>query len=214
MSRHDAGALLRRWLVLALGALTLMTGVAASINAGIGTGSWQALETGLVATTGLGLGWVVVLESLVALAVAWLLLDQPPGPATVLIALAGGPVIQAMTGVLPMAEGWPGGLAMLVVGSLAIGVGVGLYVPAELGPTAQDSLFVGLYRKLGWRPGVAKFLSDAALVVVGWILGGQVGVGTVIVTLLVPPVVDVVLPRGHRLAGTMGPAPVATTTAI
>lgn len=206
-TRSRWSGLARRWLVLSVGVTLLLTGVAATINAGIGVSSWQVFETGLAATTGLPLGWVLVLESVAVLLIAWLALGIRPGPATVLLALAGGPAIDGLMAILPTPVGWPGSLAMLVVGSALIGVGISLYVPAELGPSAQDSLFVGLYRRLGIRPGIAKFGTDVALVAVGWVLGGQVGVGTVIVTVAVPPMIDRLMPVGHRLAAT--PIPVA-----
>ena len=146
-----------------------------------------------------------VVESVVVLLLAWVALGIRPGPATILLAVGGGPVIDGLLTVLPTPSGWPGALAMLVVGSAMIGVGISLYVPAELGPSAQDSLFVGLYRRLGIRPGTAKFVTDAILVAVGWVLGGQVGVGTIIVTLAVPVAIDRMMPVGHRLAGTPVP---------
>ncbi len=199
-----ASALARRWAVLLVGVCFLVTGVAASINAGIGVASWQVFETGLAAVTGAPLGWVLLVESVAVLVLAWLALGIRPGPATVLLALAGGPAIDALTGLLPSPSGFLPALGMLVVASVLIGVGIGLYVPAELGPSAQDSLFVGLYRRFGFRPGVAKFGTDVVLVVVGWLLGGQVGVGTVVVTILIPPLIDLLMPWGHRLAGTAG----------
>ncbi|MBY5162686.1 YczE/YyaS/YitT family protein [Salsipaludibacter albus] len=198
-------ALARRWAVLSVGITFLVTGVAASINAGIGVASWQVFETGLAAVTGAPLGWVLLVESVAVLLLAWLALGIRPGPATVLLALAGGPAIDLLTDLIPHPTGFGPALAMLVVSSTMIGVGIGLYVPAELGPSAQDSLFVGLYRRLGIRPGVAKFTTDVVLVVAGWLLGGQVGVGTVVVTVLIPPLIELVMPWGHRLAGTVGP---------
>lgn len=201
-----ARGLVRRWVVLLVGVTILVSGVAASINAGIGVASWQVFETGLAAVTGLPLGWILLLESVVVLLVAWLALGIRPGPATVLLALAGGPAIDWLTGALPTPDAFGWALAMLVVGSVMIGVGISLYVPAELGPSAQDSLFVGLYRRLGLRPGVAKFGTDLALVLAGWLMGGQVGIGTVLVTVLIPPMIDLLMPVGHRIAGT--PVPV------
>jgi uncharacterized membrane protein YczE len=192
----------RRWGVFLLGVLMLGTGVALSITADVGVGSWQVFETGLVETTGLPFGIVVIIESLVALTLAWVWLKQPPGIATVVIALGLGPLVGVLLEVLPTPGTLPLGLAQFAVGTLGIGVGVGFYVAAELGPSAQDALFVGLYRHYPMRPGTARFLLDASLVVGGFALGGQLGLGTVVITLGLPFVVEPALRVGHRLAGT------------
>lgn len=192
----------RQWLVFLAGAAMLGLGVALSITADVGVGSWQVLETGLVERTGQPFGLVVVVESLVALALAWLWLRQPPGIATVVIALGLGPLVGVVLGLLPAPTSLVAGIAQFGVGTVLLGCGVGFYVAAGLGPSAQDALFVGLYRRYPIRPGVARFLLDATLVALGWVLGGQLGVGTVVVTLGLPVVVEPALRAGHRLART------------
>lgn len=192
----------RRWAVFLLGITLLGGGVALSVTADVGVGSWQVLETGLVEATGLPFGVVVILESLVALTLAWVWLKQPPGIATIIIALGLGPLVGVLLEVLPAPASMPLGVAQFALGTLCIGVGVGFYVAAELGPSAQDALFVGLYRHYPLRPGTARFLLDGSLVLGGWALGGQLGIGTVVVTLGLPLVVEPALRVGHRLAGT------------
>lgn len=192
----------RRWLVFLLGVTLLGSGVALSITADVGVGSWQVLETGLVEATGLPFGVVVIAESLVALALAWVWLRQPPGIATVVIALGLGPLVGVLLEVLPAPASTALGVGQFALGTICIGVGVGFYVAAELGPSAQDALFVGLYRHYPIRPGTARFALDATLVLLGFALGGQLGVGTLVVTLGLPFVVEPALTVGHRLAGT------------
>lgn len=205
----------RRWLVFLLGVTLLGSGVALSITADVGVGSWQVLETGLVETTGLSFGMVVIVESFVALALAWVWLRQPPGIATFVIALGLGPLIGLLLGVLPAPASTSLGVVQFALGTVLIGTGVGFYVAAELGPSAQDALFVGLYRRYPIRPGVARFGLDATLVVMGFALGGQLGVGTVVVTLGLPFVVEPALSVGHRLADTrpLGTEPTGHTVA-
>lgn len=192
----------RRWLVFLLGVTCLGSGVALSVTADVGVGSWQVLETGLVEATGLSFGVIVILESLVALTLAWVWLRQPPGIATVVIALGLGPLIGVVLEVLPAPASLAWGVAQFAVGTALIGTGVGFYVAAELGPSAQDALFVGLYRRYPIRPGTARFALDASLVVLGFLLGGQLGIGTVVVTLGLPVVVEYALRLGHRMADT------------
>lgn len=201
-TRHAPLGTPRRWLVFLLGTALLGSGVALSITAGVGVGSWQVLETGLVEATGWPFGVVVIVESLVALALAWVWLRQPPGIATVVIAFGLGPLVGVLLDVIPVPTSTALGVGQFAVGTLFIGVGVGFYVAAELGPSAQDALFVGLYRRYTIRPGVARFALDATLVVLGFALGGQLGVGTLVVTVGLPFVVEPALTVGHRLAGT------------
>lgn len=194
--------LARRWAVLCLGLPVLVIGVAMTITSGLGVGSWQVFELALTDLTGLRLGTIIVIESIVAVAIAWSWLGQAPGPGTLVLALGAGPFIEWSLTWLPAPTTLAPSLALLVTGSALVALGVGLYIPAELGPSAQDSLFVGIYRRFGLRPGWVRFATDSALVAVGWALGGPIGLGTVIVTFLIPALVDRTLPMGHRLAGT------------
>ncbi len=207
----------RRWAVLVVGVLLLGVGVAMSITAGIGVGSWQVFETGLVDSTGLTFAVVVIAESFVALALAWFWLRVPPGPATVVIAFLIGPFVDVLLDVIPEPDALAWGIVQFGVGTTLIGIGVGLYVAADLGPSAQDALFVGLYRRYPIRPGVARFLLDGVLVLLGFALGGQLGIGTAMTIVLLPLAVEVSLPFGHRLAGTRDPRhvdPIAAPTGI
>lgn len=192
----------RRWAVFLVGITMLGAGVALSVAANVGVGSWQVLETGLVVSTGASFSVIVVTESLVALALAWAWLRQPPGIGTFVIALGLGPVIGVVLQVLPVPASLPVAVAQFVLGTLLIGFGVGFYVTAGLGPSAQDALFVGLYRRYPMRPRTARFLLDGTLVLLGFALGGQLGVGTLVVMFGLPLVVEPALRIGHRLAGT------------
>lgn len=183
----------------------LMSGIAVSITADLGVGSWQVLETGLVNVTGAGFGLVVFAEAAVALTLAWVWLGERPWIATVILAAA-GIGIGAMLDALSTPAGLPGQIAMLTVGTGLMAVGIAFYLASDLGASAQDALFVGFYRKYGVRPGLVRFGLDATLVLGGLVLGGQFGAGTVAVTLMVPVLIEPALRIGHRLAATPLPA--------
>jgi uncharacterized protein len=196
----------RRWGVFVLGIACLISGIGLSITADLGVGSWQVLETGLVETTGASYGVVVVVEALVAITLAWAWLGQRPWIATVVLAFGGvgiGAILDALD--TPSALGVR--LLYLAIGMVLIAVGVAFYLASDLGASAQDALFVGIYRKYAVRPGVVRFAMDGSLVVVGTLLGGQFGVGTIAVTVVVPVLIEPALRTGHRLADT--PLPVA-----
>ena len=203
----------RRWGVFVAGIAFLLTGISLAITAELGVGSWQVFETGLVEATGLGYGTVVLLEALVALALAWVWLGERPWIATVVLAF-GGVGIGALLDVLSTPVGLVGRIALLAVGTSLIAVGVAFYLAADLGPSAQDALFVGIYRRYEVRPAVVRFVLDGSLVVGGFLLGGQLGAGTVAMTLLVPVLIEPALRLGHRLADTPVPAALARTAPV
>lgn len=203
----------RRWGVFSVGIACLLTGISLAITAELGVGSWQVFETGLVEATGLGFGTVVLGEALVALALAWFWLGERPWIATVVLAF-GGVGIGALLEVLATPELLAGRVAMLAAGSALIAVGVAFYLAADLGPSAQDALFVGIYRRYEVRPAIVRFALDASLVAGGFLLGGQLGAGTVAMTILVPVLIEPSLRLGHRLAGTTVPAALARTPKV
>lgn len=195
----------RRWVVFVVGVTSLITGISLAITADLGVGSWQVFETGLVETTGLGFGVVVALEALVALTIAWVWLGERPWIATGVLA-GGGVGIGALLEVLSTPDALAGRIALLAAGIALLAVGVAFYLAADLGASAQDALFVGFYRRYGVRPGVVRFVLDASLVAAGFLLGGQLGAGTVAVTVLVPLLIEPALRIGHGLADTPVPA--------
>lgn len=194
----------RRWGVFLLGLLCLIPGIGLMIAARLGVGSWQALETGLMARTGASFGVVALVESVVVLGLAWAWLRQPPWIATAVLAVA-GIGINGVLAVLAVPTGIAERLLFFTLGTGLVAVGVAFYLAAELGASAQDSLFVGIYTRYGIRPGRVRFVLDAALVGAGAMLGGQVGAGTVAATLLIPLLIEPALLIGHRLAATEPP---------
>lgn len=199
--RTDALGTPRRWGVFLVGLACLLPGIALAIRSELGVGSWQVFETGLVETTGAGFGTVVLVEAVVALTIAWLWLGERPWIATVVLAF-GGIGIGALLGAIDTPGSLAGRIALLAAGIALLAVGVAFYLASDLGASAQDALFVGFYRRYGVRPAVVRFVLDGSLVVAGFALGGQLGVGTVAVTLLVPALIEPALRLGHRLAGT------------
>jgi uncharacterized membrane protein YczE len=195
----------RRWAVFAMGLCSLLGGIAISIRAELGVGSWQVFETGLVETTGASFGVVVFAEAVVALTLAWVWLGERPWIATVVLAF-GGVGIGALLGVVDTPGSLAGRVVLLSAGIVLIAVGVAFYLAADLGASAQDALFVGFYRRYGVRPAAVRFGLDASLVAAGFALGGQLGLGTIAVTLAVPALIEPALRLGHHLARTPLPA--------
>jgi uncharacterized membrane protein YczE len=79
-----------------------------------------------------------------------------------------------------------------------LAVASGLYIGADFGPGPRDGLMLGLHARLGWRVGVARTAIEVSVLAVGWLLGGQVGIGTAAEALLIGPLVAVTLPLFAR----------------
>lgn len=206
--RHRGAVGPRALATLLLGIGLLTFGIALLLRAELGVGSWQVFETGLMAVTGASFGVVAVTESLVVLAIAWWWLDERPWIATVLLALGGIPV-NIMLGLIETPATVAGQSGMLVAGTVIITVGLGCYLGADLGASAQDSLFVGFYRRYGVRPAIVRWGLDLSLVLVGFLLGGDVGLGTILITIGVAALVEPAMRLGHRLSGAPLPAALA-----
>lgn len=200
-------SLVRRWTVFTVGALLLSVGVATGVSAGRGVASWQVFETGVVAAMEVPFAAVAVIESALVVLIAWRWLGQRPGPATLVFVVAVGPLVGTLLGALSEPRSTTAAWSLFTFGAISLTVGIGLYIGAGLGASPQDGLFVGITKRYGISEGWSRFLTDAMLVTAGWRLGGQVGIGTVVLTLIVPLFVGPSLQLGRRLAGVSSTAP-------
>lgn len=180
-----------------LGGLVLF-GLAAAVlvRGGLGLDPWNVLGQGLARRIGLTLGTVTLALSFLVLAL-WIPLRQRPGLGTLANALIVGPVIDLGLRIVPPAAGlWPQ-LAFVVVSIPLTAVATGLYVGAGLGPGPRDGLMTGLHRRFGVPIFAARFGVEAGVLLIGWLLGGTVGIATLLFAALIGPLVHVAL---HRLA--------------
>jgi len=184
---------LARSVRLLLGLVLFGLGLALLVQAHLGLDPWTVLTEGLAERTGFSLGEITVAVSL-ALLLLWIPLRQRPGLGTVANALVVGPVLDVGVAVIPA----PGALAVrvlfLVLAVLMVAVATGLYVGVGWGPGPRDGLMTGL-GDLGVPLYLARTLIEGTVLVAGWLLGGTVGVATVVFALTVGPLVARALPR-------------------
>lgn len=184
---------LQRAVRLLAGLLVFGGSLALLIKAGLGLDPWDVFAQGFSRRTGLSIGTVTIVTSLLLL-LAWIPLRQRLGIGTLANALIVGLVIDAGLTVLPDPPGLAGQIAYLVVAVLGSGVGSGLYIGAGWGPGARDGIMTGLAAR-----GIPLYLARGAIelsaLLVGWLLGGSVGVGTIVFALAIGPVVGLLLPR-------------------
>ncbi|MEV0096869.1 hypothetical protein [Streptomyces sp. NPDC050738] len=192
--------------------LSLMSGlvlfgvsVALMVAAGLGLPSWDALHQGISRSTGLSFGWVVNLVGVLVL-LAWIPLRVRPGIGTLCNILVIGVAADVTLALLPET-----GLLAVRIPFLLVGIGLnavatGLYIGAGLGPGPRDGLMTGLAQH-GISIRAARTVIEVGVLLAGWLLGGTVGVGTLLFAVTIGPLAQQAIRRF-----TMAPTTASTTT--
>ena len=175
--------------------------------AGLGVDPWDVLHQGLSRRLGMGVGtWAVIVGLLVML--LWIPLRQRPGFGTLNNVVIVGLVIDAVMATVSPPHGLGVRVATLVTGVVLNGIATGLYIGAGLGPGPRDGLMMGLAAR-GFSLRTVRWSIEATALVGGWLLGGTVGIGTVVYAFGIGALVHVFVPR---LA--IDPAPAAPASGL
>ncbi|MFB8386644.1 YitT family protein [Microbacterium sp. NPDC055910] len=200
----------RRVIQLLIGLLLYGAGCALTVQAGLGVDPWTVLAEGISIHTGVGIGWITNLLGFLVL-LLWIPLRQKPGVGTIANILVVGTSMQAVLTVVPPIEGLLAQIAVLLAGILLVALASGLYIGAHFGPGPRDGLMTGMHTRLRWPIWVCRAAVELTVLFVGWLLGGTVGLGTVLFAVLIGPLVHVALPlldtrrpaRGTRATTTL-----------
>ncbi len=195
LGRPSPAELRRRLPRLVLGILVLGTGVALTVRAGLGLAPYDVMHQGLAEVTGLDFGVVVIGLGLLIL-LAWVPLRQPFGLGTVVNVLTVGLVIDLALDLVPEVAAIAVRVPMLLGGTVLIGLGAGLYIGAGLGPGPRDGLMTAFARR-GHPLWLVRTVMELTALGLGWVLGGEVGVGTVLVAFASGPIAHWFLARLH-----------------
>jgi uncharacterized membrane protein YczE len=179
---------------LVVGCLLLGLGVALMVRANLGLSPWDVLHQGISEHTGLQMGSVGIVVGIVVLA-AWIPLRQRPGVGTVVNVILVGVTVDVSLNLTTDPANTAARWACLVGGVTIFAAGTGLYVGAGLGPGPRDGLMTGLTARAQRPVGLIRAVIELAVLAVGWVLGGSVGIGTVILALAVGPLVQLFLGR-------------------
>lgn len=183
----------RRLIQLLLGLSLYGASMGLMVRAGLGLDPWDVFHQGLAGRVGLSIGLVVNIVG-AAVLLLWIPLRQWPGIGTIANVLVIGTAMDLSLLVLPDLAGLPvrgAGLALAVV---ANGVAGALYIGAGLGPGPRDGLMTGLARRTGWPIRRVRTGIELTVLAAGWLLGGTVGVGTVLYAFAIGPLVQAFLP--------------------
>ena len=190
--RFLSPAILPRLPGLLLGLVVFGFGIALMARAGLGLGPWEALHQGIEVRTGIPMGTVSILLGLPILALWWPL-GERPGIGTLLNVVLIGTATNAGNALIPSPEPPLARLAMMLGGVLVIGVGSGLYLAADLGPGPRDGLMTGIHRRFGWSIRRARTAIEVGVLAIAWLLGGAIGLGTLVFAFGIGPVVQAML---------------------
>lgn len=169
-------------------------GISLQIESRLGNPPWDAFHQGVANQVGLGIGTVIILTGVALLVLFWIPLRQKPGLGTILNAIEIGLVANFMLELIPVVDAMALRIAMLVGGILLVALGSALYIGSGLGPGPRDGIMTGLAAR-GVKIRVARTGIEVTVLAIGWLLGGQVGIGTVLFALAIGPLVAPLLPR-------------------
>ncbi|SDJ61243.1 hypothetical protein SAMN05216555_11354 [Arthrobacter cupressi] len=183
----------RRITQLLIGLAMYGISLAMFIRAGLGLDPWDVFHQGLAGKLGWSIGTVVVVVSFLVL-LLWIPLRQMPGFGTLANAVLVGVFADLGLALIPAFSHLGGQIAMLGGAVLLNGIASACYIGARLGPGARDGLMTGLARRTGWSVRLSRTLIEVVVLGSGWLLGGSVGVGTVVYALAIGPLVQLLLP--------------------
>jgi uncharacterized membrane protein YczE len=175
-----------------LGLIAYGASVALLVESGLGNMPWDVFHQGLSEVTGLSLGVIIILVG-AAVLLLWVPLRQRPGIGTVSNVIVLGLATDATMFILPAAQHIALKIGYLLAGVLLCGLATGLYIGARLGPGPRDGLMTGLAAR-GLSIRFARTGLEVAVVAIGFLLGGTLGVGTVVYALTIGPIVHLMLP--------------------
>jgi uncharacterized membrane protein YczE len=174
------------------------TGEAMLVAAGIGNSPWTVFSQGIASRAHLSIGLMTNLIG-AAVLLLWIPLRQRPGLGTVANVLLVGTALDVGLMFLPHLEPMPARFGLCIGGILFVAVGSGFYLRCGLGPGPRDGLMTGIARISGWPLGAARAVVEVAVLILGWLLGGVAGIGTLLFAVLIGPGVHVAVRLLSRL---------------
>ena len=189
--------------MLALGLFIFGIGEAMLIASGVGVSPWTVLAQGLTNITGWSVGLATFVVSVLVL-LAWVPLRQTPGIGTVLNIIIIAVVLDLALPWLPRFDSLMLRVAEAVAGVIITGIGGGIYLIANLGPGPRDGLMTGLQRLTGLPIAAVRSAIEISAVLLGWSLGGVVGIGTLLFAFGIGPCVAASMYGLQRLASGRG----------
>ena len=185
--------MLRRLLQLYIGLVLYGVSTALFVHAHLGADPWDVFHLGVAKQLGISFGTVIILTG-AAVLLLWIPIRQMPGLGTVSNVIVLGLAADATLAVLPPLESMVARSALLVGAIVLNAIATGMYIGAGFGPGPRDGLMTGLHARTGWSLRGIRTAIELSVLLIGWLLGGKFGVGTVIYALSIGPLIQLCLP--------------------
>jgi uncharacterized membrane protein YczE len=182
----------RRSVLLLVGLTLYGISDAMLVLAGLGLDPWDVLHQGLSRSLGGQVGtWIVIMGAVVLL--LWIPLRQKPGAGTVTNVVVIGLVVNLVLAWMPSPHAWQLQTVVMVSAVVLNALATGLYIGAGLGPGPRDGLMTGFAAR-GHSVRIVRTTIEVTVLALGWLLGGTVGIGTVVYAVAIGPLVHITLP--------------------
>ncbi|MCA1061018.1 YitT family protein [Rossellomorea aquimaris] len=189
-----------RWSFFFVGLLVLSFGISLTIKGkDLGIGPWDVFHYGLFKQLGLTIGTWSIIVGFIILFVTGVGTKSFPKAGAFINMLLIGIFIDIFNLVLPDPHTLIAQAILFAIGIVVIGYGIGLYVSADLGAGPRDSLMLLVVEKTGWKIQWVRNGMEILVFFFGWLLGGPVGIGTVIIALGLGSIVGISLPQSKKL---------------
>ena len=174
-------------------------GEAIIIGSGSGVSPWTILAQGISIRTDLSVGTTTFLIS-IGILIFWIPLKQVPGIGTILNAIIIASTIDLTLPYLPQPNDTYLKLLQVCIGIFIVGLGSGIYLISNLGPGPRDGLMIGLQKQTGTSIPLIRTILELSAVISGWLLGGVVGIGTVLFVFGIGPCVGIGLTLVEKIS--------------
>jgi uncharacterized protein len=189
-----------RWAFFFVGLLVLALGITLTIKGkDLGIGPWDVFHYGLFKQLGLTIGTWSIIAGFLILLITGIGTKTFPKIGAFLNMLLIGIFIDLFNFLIPDPESFAAQSFVFAIGILVIGYGIGLYVSADLGAGPRDSLMLLVTEKTGWKVQWVRNGMELIVFFFGWLLGGPVGIGTVVIALGLGSIVGISLPQSKKL---------------
>jgi uncharacterized membrane protein YczE len=174
----------KRVLILFFGLALFGLGDGLIIQSGLGNAPWSVLAQGISLKSGLSIGTSTLIIGSLVLAL-WIPLRERPGFGTLSNIIIISLFIEIATNIFPKQENLIPGLIFTLVGIAMVGIGSSLYITCGLGPGPRDGAMTGLHQRTGVRVGRVRLGLEVVVSIAGALLGGTLGLGTLLFALLI-----------------------------
>ncbi|MGE7977399.1 MULTISPECIES: YitT family protein [unclassified Psychrobacillus] len=188
-----------RWIFFIVGITIMSLGISMTIKGYLfGIGPWDVLHVGLFNHLGLSIGTWAILTGIIIVLITIISTKKIPALGTWLNILFVGSFIDMFNWLLPNPTDLLGQSIIFILGVMVMSIGIGIYVSPNLGAGPRDSLMLLIIEKTGWSLKKVRTGIEVIVAIVGWILGGPVGIGTILIAIGLGQLVHYTLPASQK----------------